>query len=136
MAVLPTSTIDLSNGIEQQQSPSLTWGIDHETRRIVGMVDQLDAVRQAVSAYLNIRRFRWQIFRPYSGSELDGLIGFPSGYVGAELQRRIRDALTVDDRISGISDFSCTSDDDTLRASFTVQCVYGSFPASMEVIGT
>lgn len=133
MAVLPTSTINLSNGIERQQSPSLTWGIDHDTQRIVGTVDLLTAVKQAVDVYLNVQRFRWQIYRPYTGSEFDNLLGMPSGYVGSELQRRIRDALLVDDRITGISDFTYSAENDTLTASFNVHCVYGSFQSSVEV---
>lgn len=133
MAVLPASTINLFNGIERQQSPSLTWGIDHETQRIVGTVDLLSSVQQAVEVYLNVQRFSWQIYRPYTGSEFDDLLGLPSSYVGAELQRRIRDALLVDDRITGVSDFTYSVENDMLTASFTVHCVYGAFQSSVEV---
>lgn len=133
MAVLPESTINLSNGIERQTSPSLTWGVDQDAQRLVGTVDLLEAVQQAVAAYLNIERFRWPIFQPYTGSEFNDLLGQPAGYVGAELQRRVREALLVDDRITGISDFSFSSSGDTLSATFTVNCVYGSFQSSVEV---
>lgn len=133
MAVLPTSTLNLSNGIVRQTSPSLTWGIDQETKRIVGTVDLLDAVRQAIAAYLNIERFRWPIYQPYTGIEFNDLPGLPFGYVGAELQRRVRDALLVDDRITGISDFTYTASGDSLSASFTVNSVYGDFQSSVEV---
>lgn len=136
MAVLPTSTLDISTGIQKQQSPSLTWGIDHDTQRIVGTVDLLSAVKQAVSVYLNVQRFEWSIFKPYTGSEFSDLLGLPSGYVGAELQRRIQDALLVDDRITGISNFEYTLEENALRAEFTVNSVYGDFETAMEVNGT
>ena len=91
------------------------------------------AVRQAVEIILNVERFRWQIYRPYSGMEWDGLIGQDPGYVGAELQRRVIDALTVDDRVTGISDYDYTVDGSSLSAVFTVNTVYGSIAESLEV---
>ena len=133
MAVLPTSSINISGGVSFQSQPSLSWYINKETNRIEGTVDGQAAVRQAVEIILNVERFRWQIYRPYSGMEWDGLIGQDSGYVGAELQRRVIDALTVDDRVTGISDYDYTVDGSSLSAVFTVNTVYGSIAESVEV---
>lgn len=133
MAVLPTSSINISGGVSFQSQPSLSWYINKETNRIEGTVDGQAAVRQAVEIILNVERFRWQIYRPYSGMEWDGLIGQDPGYVGAELQRRVIDALTVDDRVTGISDYDYTVDGASLSAVFTVNTVYGSIAESLEV---
>lgn len=133
MAVLPTSSINISGGVSFQSQPSLSWCINKETNRIEGTVDGQAAVRQAVEIILNVERFRWQIYRPYSGMEWDGLIGQDPGYVGAELQRRVIDALTVDDRVTGISDYDYTVDGASLSAVFTVNTVYGSIAESLEV---
>ena len=133
MAVLPTSTIDLSGGVNFQSQPSLSWYIDKETNRITGTVDGLAAVRQAVEIILNVERYRWQIYQPYSGMEWNGLLGQDPGYVGSELQRRLIDALTVDDRVTGISNYDYTISGNTLSASFTVNTVYGSIPETQEV---
>lgn len=133
MAILPTSSIDLTGGVEFQSQPSLSWYINKKTNRIEGTVDGQAAVRQAVEIILNVERFRWQIYRPYSGMEWDGLIGQDPGYVGAELQRRVIDALTVDDRVTGISDYDYTVDGSSLSAAFTVNTVYGSIAESVEV---
>ena len=133
MAVLPTSSINISGGVSFQNQPSLSWYINKETNRIEGTVDGQAAVRQAVEIILNVERFRWQIYRPYSGMEWDGLIGQDPGYVGAELQRRGIDALTVDDRVTGISDYDYTVDGSSLSAVFTVNTVYGSIAESLEV---
>lgn len=133
MAVLPTSSINISGGVSFQSRPSLSWYINKETNRIEGTVDGQAAVRQAVEIILNVERFRWQIYRPYSGMEWDGLIGQDPGYVGAELQRRVIDALTVDDRVTGISDYDYTVDGSSLSAVFTVNTVYGSIAESVEV---
>lgn len=133
MAVLPTSSINITGGVNFQNQPSLSWYINKETNRIEGTVDGQAAVRQAVEIILNVERFRWQIYRPYSGMEWDGLIGQDPGYVGAELQRRVIDALTVDDRVTGISDYDYTVDGSSLSAVFTVNTVYGSIAESLEV---
>ena len=101
--------------------------------RIRGEADGLESVRQAVEIILHVERFRWQIYRPYSGMQWQGLIGQDSGYVAAELQRRIREALTMDDRVKGISDFECAMDVDELHCSFTVNTVYGDVETKTEV---
>lgn len=133
MAVLPTSSIDLSGGVNFQSQPSLSWYIDKTTNRITGTVDSQAAVRQAVEIILNVERFQWQIYQPYSGMEWNGLLGQDPGYVGAELQRRLIDALTVDDRVTGISNYDYTIDGNVLTATFTVNTVYGDIDESQEV---
>ncbi|OUO31738.1 DUF2634 domain-containing protein [Flavonifractor sp. An306] len=133
MAVLPKSAVDLTNGVEFVQQPSKTWYINRETGRIQGEIDGLAAVTQAVDVLLNVERFRWQIYRTYSGVQWEGLIGQDPGYVASELQRRITQALTMDDRVRGISNFSYSTNGNTLTASFTVNTVYGATQTTVEV---
>ena len=133
MATLPQSTVNLSNGVEFVQQPSQTWYINKETNRIQGEVTGIDAVSQAVDIILNVERFRWQIYKPYSGMQWDGLLGQDPGYVASELQRRITAALTMDDRIRDISDFSYTASGNVLSAHFTVNTVYGDTQTTVEV---
>ena len=133
MSTLPTSSIDISAGVTFQQQPSRTWYINKETGRIHGECDGGRSVKQAVEIILNVERFRWQIYRSYSGMQWEGLIGQDPGYVASELQRRITEALTMDDRVRGISDFTYSIEGNTLSASFTVNTVYGSEPTSVEV---
>lgn len=133
MPTLPTASIDLSAGVTFVSQPSRTWYINKETNRIQGECDGWQSVRQAVEIILNVERFRWQIYSHYSGMQWDGLIGQDPGYVASELQRRITDALLMDDRVRGISDFSYTVEGNTLRASLTVNTVYGDTQTSVEV---
>lgn len=130
MAVLPTGNLP---EVTFQQQPGRTWYIDKTTNRIRGECNDWLAVRQAVEIILNVERFRWQIYRPYSGMQWNGLIGQDPGYVAAELQRRIQDALRMDDRVQGISDFSYTVSGDVLTASLTVNTVYGEVESGVEV---
>lgn len=130
MAVLPTGAMP---EVTFRQQPGRTWYIDKTTNRIRGECDDWLAVRQAVEIILNVERFRWQIYRPYSGMQWEGLIGQDSGYVALELQRRITEALTMDDRVRGISNFTYTVTGDQLSASLTVNTVFGEYETSVEV---
>lgn len=136
MAVLPSAgRIDISTGVTFEQQPSHTWYIDTETNRIQGEVTGYESVKQAVNIILNVERFRWQIYSPNSGMQWDGLIGQDPGYVASEMQRRMLDALRMDDRVRGISNFSYTlsNDGDTMTASVTVNTVYGEVQTTVEV---
>ena len=132
MATLPTPDINISS-VQFQTQPSLTWYINQDTQRIQGEITDLAAVTQAVDIILNVERFRWQIYQPYSGMQWQGLIGQDPGYVASELQRRITEALTMDDRVQGISDFTYSVSGNSLTASFTVNTVYGSTQSTVEV---
>ena len=130
---LPTSIINLSNGGEFVQQPSLTWNINTDTCRIEGETDGLQAVKQAVDIILNVERFRWQIYSPNSGMQWEGLLGQNPGYVASETQRRILDVLSTDDRVTGISDFSYVITGDVMTCSLTVNTVYGDTQTTVEV---
>ena len=130
MAELPTGAMPEVTVLQQ---PGRTWDIDKTTNRILGECDDWLAVRQAVEIILNVERFRWQSYRPYSGMQWEGLIGQDSGYVALELQRRITEALTMDDRVRGISNFTYTVTGDQLSASLTVNTVFGEYETSVEV---
>lgn len=135
MPVLPDSgsVSLLPDGVQIVQQPSLTWGIDKGTNRIQGEINGYQAVKQAVEIILNVERFRWQIYLPSSGMQWDGLIGQDPGYVASEVQRRILDALLMDDRVLGISNFDYTFNGEDFSASLTVNTVYGAVPATVEV---
>lgn len=124
MAVLPEGGV-ISGVIEVQDEPSLTWLADRRTGRITGTGDGLAAVKQTIEIILSVERFYWQIYTPYFGMQWDNLIGLDPGYVASELQRRPRDAFSIDRRILGLEDFAYTVEGDAMTASFTVPTVYG-----------
>lgn len=137
MAVLPDSgNANITSGVTFIQQPSLTWYINKQTNRIQGETDNLEAVRQAVEIILNVERFRWQIYSPNSGMQWAGLIGQNPGYVASEAQRRIKDALSVDERVLGISNFAYTMNGNDFSCSFTVNTVYGQTQTTVEVMLT
>jgi hypothetical protein len=124
--MIPTGgSIDTQN-IEPIEHPSRTWRLDFERGRVVGMVDGLDAVRQAVFLILHTERFRYLIFGPDYGMEWNGLIGANPVYIRSELKRRITDALMQDDRIENVTDFQIDIAGDTATVRFTVVSAFGT----------
>ena len=134
MEVLPESNIPLSGSVEFVSHPSRTWHLNRTTGRIDGICDGRDAVKQAVEIILLTERYRWQIYQPTSGMQWDGLIGQDTGYVAAELQRRLQDALLADDRVTGLKDYSYKTDGRSMSVTFTVTTVYGEIETGTEVM--
>lgn len=133
MPTLPEGNgINIQNVVFESQ-PDFTWWRDPDTNRIAGTADGHKAVAQAVEVMLLVERFRWQIYKPFFGMQWEGLLGQNPGYVAAELQRRIREAVAIDDRVTGISDFSYTLSGDTMTAQVTVNTVYGPLNQTVEV---
>lgn len=130
----PTGTIIPAElEIVEEQQPSLTFGIDFDRGRVIGMIDGLEAVKQAVFLILQTERYRHLIFTPDYGCELEGLIGRDPLFVQSELKRRIREALMQDDRIEDVTNFSIQFDGDNALVRFTVMSVFGNFEAEQEV---
>ena len=121
-------------GTQATVKPSKTFYLDIENNRIVGMVDNLDAVKQAVLLILGTNRFEHPIYSWNYGIESRKLIGKPMSFVIPELERYVKEALLQDDRITEVKDFSFTRiDRGKLGATFTVVSVFGSFPSEKEV---
>lgn len=130
---VPTSTTNMAGGFSAVSLPSRTWNIDKRNNRIVGEIDGLQAVSQAVEILLNIDRYQFQIFQPYSGNECKKLIGRNATDAEILLQRYVQEALSTDDRILGVETISSTVDGDKLVASFDVRTVFGTVRKEMEV---
>lgn len=125
--MIPTGgSIDTQN-IETIEQPSRTWRLDFELGRAVGMIDGLDAVRQAVTKIVQTERFRYLIYDADYGFEGKGLIGKDPVFVQSELRRRITEALTQDDRVDSVTDFQIDIAGNTATIRFTVVSSFGSF---------
>lgn len=105
-------------------APSKTFHI--RDGRIEGTIDGLDAVRQSIELILTTERFLWPIFSSDYGVELEELIGERRpGYVGADVERRISDALLEDDRITGVKDFTLAFGNESAHVSLTAVTSFG-----------
>ena len=93
----------------------------------------MEAVKQAVYLILSTERYQYIIYSWDYGVELLDLIGKPVPYVMSELQRRIKEALTQDDRITDVVDFEFEQHGKQLHTKFTVVSNVGNLPVALEV---
>ena len=115
---------------EDEKMPSYTPKIDFERNRIMGTVDNIDAMEQAIYLILQTERYESIIYNWYYGVEFDTLIGKSRELITSELERRIKEALTEDDRINRISDFDIEFTSDKAIVSFTVNTIFGDIEIS------
>ena len=73
------------------------------------------------------------IFSWNYGVELQDLIGKPMDYVMVEVERRITEALTQDDRIDSVDNFEFEVHRKTLIVKFTVHTKFGNAKIEKEV---
>lgn len=113
--------------IEEIEQPSQTWKLDFEKGKVTRVIDNLEAIKQAVFKILQTDRFQYLIYSFNYGHELDTLIGQNPLFVQSEFTRMIIEALTQDDRITGIENMQIDIEGDRMFARFTVVTQYGSF---------
>lgn len=126
--MIPSGGATGRNNVSQQTSR--TYQIDLTRKRVVGAVDGLDAVKQAVFKILQTSRFEHLIYGGNYGSEASNVVGgSPAG--AAEVGRFIREALLQDDRITAVQDMQISVAGDEMTATFTVVSIFGSFTAEV-----
>lgn len=132
--MIPSVKNELFMALEVETLPSKNYKMDFGHNIINGSVDELEAVKQAVFKILNTQRYQYPVYSWDYGIELDDLFGEPADYVCAELERRVREALTADDRIDSVDNFKFDlSKKKTVSVSFSVHSIYGSFDESKAV---
>lgn len=121
--------------LQTRVSPSKTFRINQESNRVIGMVDGQEAIAQSIWLLLSTERYSKVTHTGQYGVEFERYIGKPLDYVIQDLERAIKEALSVDNRIRGIQNFIVTaSADGVVTASFTVNTIEGSINYSTEVI--
>lgn len=111
--------------------PSRTFRI--KNGRIEGFIDGMDAVLQSAELILSTERFRYPIFSGDYGAELEGLVGKRKSYVEGDIRRRIEEALSEDDRIRGIKNFSMSFERECILLKFTIVSDLGETERSMAI---
>lgn len=129
----PQVTTNISQEFTITTLPGKTFKMHHDIKRIVGTIDQLQAVEQAVYLILNTERYEWLIHSWDYGVELKELIGKDVDYCIPEIERRVTEALLQDDRITAVQDFEFTEQKNSVLATFTVVSIYGETETEMEV---
>lgn len=126
----------LINEIQEKKYSSKTYKIifnSENSDRISGYTDDADSILQSAYLILSTERYKFPIYSWNYGVELLSLIGKPMPYVKAELPRRIKEALTMDDRISDVVNFEFESGKRTLHTKFTIVSNVGNISTELEV---
>lgn len=115
---------------ELEESPVYrTYKMDMTEKRIVGMVDGEEAVLQAIWKILSTCRFAYLIYDDQYGSDIQNKIGdsdLTPEYLESDIPAMVEEALTQDERITGIADFSYEIlSQDSVKLNFVAETIYG-----------
>ncbi|MCL2568601.1 MAG: DUF2634 domain-containing protein [Oscillospiraceae bacterium] len=124
--------VDLGE-LARERLAATTFYLDEASGTVRGMVDGQEAVRQAVFLLLHTERYLHVIYSFDYGTELAGLGGNLDSFLFPEIKRRVTEALLVDDRISGTSDFVFRRQRTRVEVRFTVHTIYGDLEMELEV---
>ncbi|WP_099469452.1 DUF2634 domain-containing protein [Konateibacter massiliensis] len=134
--MIPVTNLDddLLQDLEETSESSYTYRLNQEMNRINDNCDGLEAVKQAIYKILNTERYEYTIYSEDYGIELEELIGEPTSYVIPELERRIKEAILQDDRVTDVYDFEFdTPKKNTVVVNFNVETEFGTTDMEMEV---
>jgi len=135
MALTPTvyNEVLLDPEYEITIYPSKTYYMNLEKYRIIGNVDDIESLPQAIFKVLYTERGVYPAYSNNYGIELESLFGMPINYVIPELERRIVEALTWDTRINSVDSFEFDVKKGVLTAKFTVHTIYGDITSERMV---
>ena len=117
--------------IKTGRLPTITHGLHFVNDTVVGYVDGVQAMEQAIYKILLTERYQYVIYNWDYGIELADLFGKTRAYVYPELKRRITEALKQDDRILEVDNFVFSAAKrDVVELSFTAHTIFGDFSIS------
>lgn len=132
--MIPTTNKILTTNLTMVVQPSKQHRMDLNQNRITQTVDGLEAVKQTIYKILNTERYKYLIYSWNYGIELMDLYGQPPLFVCSELERRVKEALLQDDRITSVDGFEFDIEKKgVVSAEFTVHTLYGDLIEEMAV---
>lgn len=131
--MIPQVQDDIKQDFTIETLPSRTFRLNYNALTITGTIDEIKAVEQAVYLILNTERYEWLIHSWDYGVELHNLIGKDVEYCIPEIERRIREALLQDDRITAVENFEFTVNKKQVLTTFKVASIFGEINTEMGV---
>ena len=114
---------------EEETAIYRTYRMDFKNKRIIGMVDGIDAAAQAMFKALQTRRFAYLIYDDQYGCDVFNKIGnlnLTPAYLDTDIPVMIEDAFLNEETILGISDIEYEIlDGDSVNISFAVSTIFG-----------
>lgn len=131
--MLPNTNLDIRK-VSNSTQISYTYKLDLENKRIIGKVDNEDAIMQAIIKIMNTERYAYPIYSDKYGVELERIIGKDYVFVSTAIKKSIEEALLSDDRILSIENFEIEKTGiDKMQLSFRVKTLEGYALISQEV---
>lgn len=132
--MIPSVTGFLEQDFEIETQPTNTYKMELESNLIRGYTDGQEAMKQAIFKILSTERYQYVMYSWNYGIELIDLYGEPVSYVCPELERRITEALTWDERIESVDNFEFdTSKKSEVLVTFTAHTIFGNVTAEKVV---
>lgn len=132
--MIPSTTAFLEQDFEIEEQPTHTYKMNLTGEFVRGYTDNQEAMKQAIYKILNTERYQYVMYSWNYGIELLDLYGEPVSYVCPELERRITEALTWDDRIKSVDNFEFNiSKKGEILVTFTAHTVFGDVVAEKVV---
>lgn len=120
--------LPISEVTEAEEKPSRTYKLDLDKGRIMGMVDGLEAVNQAIRKAIITPRFKCLIYDNQYGSEIQEAIIAQDAtpeYTEAVIPGFVKDALKPDTRILKVYDFEFEFREDGAYVFFRADTIFG-----------
>ncbi len=132
--MIPSTTAFLEQDFEIEEQPTRTYKMNLTSELVRGYTDGQEAIKQAIYKILNTERYQYVMYSYNYGIELLDLYGEPVSYVCPELERRITEALTWDDRIQSVDNFEFNiSKKGEILVTFTAHTIFGDVAAEKVV---
>jgi len=128
-----TPGIETESALPRERLPEITFQLAEHGNPTRDKTDGIDAARQAIWLTLHTERYLHEIYSFEYGTELAGLVGKGDSFLFPEIKRRVTEALLVDDRVTGTSNFQFARARTRVSVSFTVHTIFGDVEQSLDM---
>lgn len=132
--MIPSTNGFFGLDFEIEREPAYTYKLNSDNNRIQGYTDGLEAMKQVIMKILSTERYQYPMYSWNYGVELFDLYSEPVSYVCPEIERRITEALTWDNRVQSVDNFEFdTQTKGEVVVTFTVHTIFGDVGAERAV---
>lgn len=118
--------------VEEQAIPTpkayKEYECNFEAGKLTGrLLEGKEALRMWIYKALLTQRYRYTIYSWDYGQDLEEIIGqhYEKGFIQSEVERRIKDCLTIHPHIKDCTHFNIQLHEDQLQVQFTTLTTYG-----------
>lgn len=124
----------IREGYRKTIAPLRTYKYDPRTKRVVGQIEGLEAVKQMVFFILNTEVEEADIYNGNYGSRIKDLYGKSMRYAELVIEGRIREALSICNFIKSVDNFEIQRIDNTkLLVRFDIDSTEGMYKEEISV---